>query len=301
MIDSGFVSPWIYQEFVEEFKQINDGGIDSQDNDSQDHQKDATHQSSNPWCPSHSTSSHVSPPKLPPKKVATSFAYENDPNLLSKYAAPPVPPKISKNQSSNNISIDPKKIGINNPMLPDNTKVDIDRSLAASAAQKAVKSGAAAQLMKGAKFDGEKVTINPKSAAAASKTFVSSGAATDLFAGTKISTAATPASKKPPGTFIENNSYGAIFRPPPKIGESAQIFVAPPSMAQSCYSNPAPPKPSRQKSVVAICDFDAVEPSDLGFKKGDIIAVLEVVDENWTKGTILGKEGIFPTSYTAPV
>ncbi|KAI9102590.1 hypothetical protein DFS34DRAFT_609744 [Phlyctochytrium arcticum] len=56
------------------------------------------------------------------------------------------------------------------------------------------------------------------------------------------------------------------------------------------------PKPQR-RIVVAIADFDTSEPEDLPFRVGDMIAVSEDVDENWYKGTLRGKSGIFPKSF----
>lgn len=47
---------------------------------------------------------------------------------------------------------------------------------------------------------------------------------------------------------------------------------------------------------VAIYQFDAVEPTDLSLKPGDLILVTEARDE-WWKGTCNGKAGIFPANY----
>lgn len=47
---------------------------------------------------------------------------------------------------------------------------------------------------------------------------------------------------------------------------------------------------------VAMYQFDAVEPTDLSLKPGDIIHVFEAKDE-WWKGTCNKKKGIFPANY----
>ncbi|XP_033117116.1 dynamin-binding protein-like isoform X1 [Anneissia japonica] len=49
--------------------------------------------------------------------------------------------------------------------------------------------------------------------------------------------------------------------------------------------------------VVAIETFLADTDGDLGFNKGDTIEIVTQVDENWLRGRINGKEGIFPCTY----
>ena len=49
--------------------------------------------------------------------------------------------------------------------------------------------------------------------------------------------------------------------------------------------------------VVAEFDFPGESEGDLQFVKGDRIEVLEIIDENWTKGRLNGLEGIFPSSF----
>jgi len=46
----------------------------------------------------------------------------------------------------------------------------------------------------------------------------------------------------------------------------------------------------------ALYDFDAQQPSDLGFNKGDIITVVKS-DGNWWRGTLNGQTGDFPSNY----
>ncbi|KAM3079603.1 hypothetical protein ACMFMG_006016 [Clarireedia jacksonii] len=70
---------------------------------------------------------------------------------------------------------------------------------------------------------------------------------------------------------------------------------------------PAAPKPMftsktaglRSNEAVAQFTFDADQPGDLGFKKGDIITVTKKTDSNedWWTGTIGGRTGIFPSNY----
>jgi len=49
--------------------------------------------------------------------------------------------------------------------------------------------------------------------------------------------------------------------------------------------------------VRALYDFQSTEPSELEFKKGDVIAVLESVYKDWWRGSLKGRTGIFPLNY----
>ncbi|KAI9208377.1 uncharacterized protein BJ171DRAFT_596153 [Polychytrium aggregatum] len=48
---------------------------------------------------------------------------------------------------------------------------------------------------------------------------------------------------------------------------------------------------------VGISEFISDEPGDLSFREGDVIEVIEEVDENWCEGRCRGKEGLFPVTY----
>ena len=73
---------------------------------------------------------------------------------------------------------------------------------------------------------------------------------------------------------------------------------------------PAGPKPtfsSRSAAgpgqAVAKFTFDADQPGDLGFKKGDVITIVKRTEsaEDWWTGRIGGREGIFPSNYVEAV
>lgn len=49
--------------------------------------------------------------------------------------------------------------------------------------------------------------------------------------------------------------------------------------------------------VRALFDFQATDPDELTFRKGDIIAVQESVYKDWWKGFLRGQTGIFPLNY----
>ncbi|CDO71202.1 hypothetical protein BN946_scf184845.g73 [Trametes cinnabarina] len=55
--------------------------------------------------------------------------------------------------------------------------------------------------------------------------------------------------------------------------------------------------------AIALFDFDAVQPGDLSFKKGQVITVTEKsVDTNtWWKGKVNGREGVFPANFVEVV
>ncbi|KAJ1558716.1 hypothetical protein HK405_013119 [Cladochytrium tenue] len=61
-------------------------------------------------------------------------------------------------------------------------------------------------------------------------------------------------------------------------------------------SSPVPPVPAVCR--VAIRDFISDVDGDLNFRVGDVIEVLEEVDENWLAGMLHGKMGIFPKNMT---
>ncbi|GAP92572.1 putative SH3 domain-containing protein [Rosellinia necatrix] len=72
-------------------------------------------------------------------------------------------------------------------------------------------------------------------------------------------------------------------------------------------TRPAAPKPNfaskqallKKNEAVALFTFEADQPGDLGFKKGDIITVLKKTesDNDWWTGMIGSKHGVFPSNY----
>jgi signal transducing adaptor molecule len=79
---------------------------------------------------------------------------------------------------------------------------------------------------------------------------------------------------------------------------------------QSSSGGPSQSQPSAQPQTVpsgttaatvsrvrALFDFQATDPDELTFRKGDIIAVLESVYKDWWKGLLRGQTGIFPLNY----
>ncbi|XP_029412597.1 SH3 domain-containing protein 19 isoform X2 [Nannospalax galili] len=51
------------------------------------------------------------------------------------------------------------------------------------------------------------------------------------------------------------------------------------------------------KKVKALYDFHGENEDELSFKAGDIITELELVDDDWMSGELMGKSGMFPKNY----
>ncbi|OLN85341.1 SH3 domain-containing protein PJ696.02-like protein 3 [Colletotrichum chlorophyti] len=96
-----------------------------------------------------------------------------------------------------------------------------------------------------------------------------------------------------------NDDYVYRDNPSPNFGLSDQRTGAP--------GRPAAPKPNfaskaamlKKNEAVALFTFDADQPGDLGFKKGDVITVLKKTDSDndWWTGMIGTRHGIFPSNY----
>ncbi|KAH7312310.1 hypothetical protein B0I35DRAFT_356157 [Stachybotrys elegans] len=81
-----------------------------------------------------------------------------------------------------------------------------------------------------------------------------------------------------------------------------------PSEKKAGPGRPAAPKPNftankqaslQKNEAIAMFNFDADQPGDLGFKKGEIITVLKKTDSDndWWTGRIGDRQGIFPSNY----
>lgn len=53
--------------------------------------------------------------------------------------------------------------------------------------------------------------------------------------------------------------------------------------------------------VVAKFDFEPQDSDELGFRRRDRIKVLEQSNDNWWKGEINGRVGVFPATYVEPI
>ena len=50
-------------------------------------------------------------------------------------------------------------------------------------------------------------------------------------------------------------------------------------------------------TAIALLDFPGQEDTDLSFHHGDVIEVMERIDDDWLKGRIGGREGQFPAAF----
>jgi len=84
-----------------------------------------------------------------------------------------------------------------------------------------------------------------------------------------------------------------------QLSESRQNSLSSLSSVQSRNLTP-PQLPSRPAPQVPQCralyDFDAQQPTDLAFRKGDIITLIKS-EGNWWQGTLDGRTGDFPSNY----
>ncbi|TVY48095.1 Class E vacuolar protein-sorting machinery protein [Lachnellula occidentalis] len=94
------------------------------------------------------------------------------------------------------------------------------------------------------------------------------------------------------------------------VQDKAAQAQAKSSQQQSSSSGPPQSQPAAQPQTVpsgttaatvsrvrALFDFQATDPDELTFRKGDVIAVLESVYKDWWKGFLRGQTGIFPLNY----
>ncbi|KAL8418814.1 hypothetical protein RB594_002139 [Gaeumannomyces avenae] len=132
----------------------------------------------------------------------------------------------------------------------------------------------------------------------------SSGAAAGAAAaGASGGGAAEFGGPKRSSTWQDNNAYGAAV-----AGVSrSNTYSAGAAAATGKPGRPAAPKPNfaskqallKKNEAVALFTFDADQPGDLGFKKGDLITVLKKTDSDndWWTGMIGSRHGIFPSNY----
>ena len=119
----------------------------------------------------------------------------------------------------------------------------------------------------------------------------SAGASGSASAGPSSSSVAQPAVGQP------FNSSGYV---PSAQPSSAQSYSAP--AAQSAPEPASEPSPAPSMSgpvtrVRALHPFEATEPGELAFERGDIIKVVDRGYKDWWRGQLRGRTGIFPVNY----
>ncbi|BGP54198.1 hypothetical protein JCM8202_001332 [Rhodotorula sphaerocarpa] len=97
--------------------------------------------------------------------------------------------------------------------------------------------------------------------------------------------------------FASRPQFAALFS-----AEAPAAGAAPsPVAAAAAPLAPAASRPSRSPSglgtATALYDFEGTQAEDLPFVTGDTITVTEIVSDDWLKGELRGRTGIFPTAY----
>ena len=59
----------------------------------------------------------------------------------------------------------------------------------------------------------------------------------------------------------------------------------------------SPSSPLAGPRCVARFDYEADEPDDLNFAAGNVIRLVERVNDEWLRGELSGKTGVFPISF----
>ncbi|KAF9876323.1 SH3 domain-containing protein [Colletotrichum karsti] len=105
-------------------------------------------------------------------------------------------------------------------------------------------------------------------------------------------------------TFASRGNDSYVYRDNPSPSNS---FGAVSDQKTGPPGRPAAPKPNfasktamlKKNEAVALFTFEADQPGDLGFKKGDVITVLKKTENetDWWTGMIGTKHGIFPSNY----
>ncbi|KAA3674815.1 uncharacterized protein DEA37_0002144 [Paragonimus westermani] len=88
---------------------------------------------------------------------------------------------------------------------------------------------------------------------------------------------------------------------PPKPGSKPNVFDDGISDDVSYQAVQIKPKYDNVSAQVPTCralyTFEAENPFELSFHEGDVIRLIEKVDENWFLGELGGREGHFPITY----
>ncbi|XP_069562198.1 endophilin-A2-like isoform X1 [Brachyistius frenatus] len=88
-----------------------------------------------------------------------------------------------------------------------------------------------------------------------------------------------------------NGGYPPASSSPPAYSPAAAQFPSPSFQRTSVKRRPSEP------CCKALYDFEPENEGELGFHEGDIITLVNRIDENWFEGSLRGKSGYFPNNY----
>ncbi|GAA6061435.1 hypothetical protein JCM10212_002016 [Sporobolomyces blumeae] len=100
--------------------------------------------------------------------------------------------------------------------------------------------------------------------------------------------------------FSSRPQFASLFASSSPTSAAAPISSPPPAFSASPAPPPRAPAPPQQRGIgtaVALYDFEGAAEEDLAFKEGDRITVTEIVSDDWWRGELGGRQGIFPASY----
>ncbi|KAI8636864.1 hypothetical protein BD408DRAFT_425437 [Parasitella parasitica] len=89
---------------------------------------------------------------------------------------------------------------------------------------------------------------------------------------------------------LSNTASPLAPTPAPAPAAAAATTMSPPP-----YN--APSMENKLGNAEALYDYNGENPSDLTLRRGDVIQLTELINDDWWKGTSNGKSGIFPRNY----
>ncbi|RKP08571.1 SH3 domain-containing protein [Thamnocephalis sphaerospora] len=103
---------------------------------------------------------------------------------------------------------------------------------------------------------------------------------------------------------MPSSEHSAYASPPPP----AATLAHPPTVSQQAVPPPPPPRAPTlppKATAIAMYDFDGEQTTDLPFKAGDVITILQKTEStnDWWKGVCNGREGLASTAcacYVSP-
>ncbi|GAB5593592.1 protein that induces appearance of [PIN+] prion when overproduced [Umbelopsis nana] len=145
---------------------------------------------------------------------------------------------------------------------------------------------------------------------------ITAASATEMPLPSRKSAANIPPPNPRPNSFRAN-----LAQPPPRRTPGAEIndakkqFPIPkPMMPTNDYNNEKPPAvamPMVEKEPIppayslataeALYDYQGQDHEDLSFRKGDIIEITEFVNDDWWRGKLQGRTGLFPQNHVVKI